>query len=924
MSSPPLRFDAVLGKISNALDENARRVIKQFLSRSTPSKSGGSGPLTARELVSVFDNMDVEVSREEIQFVMDEMGVDTISFEQLLQVADVLSEVDATIQEPMSKEPEQAHNIDEFMSTPIPNPINADSHSEEEMDEGTEGTSESSTHAHDDTHAPDLDMQKREDEEQQKRLQEDIRAIEYPWNYNDVGGEALGSNQEDHHFAEPINSGGDLRHESGPVSPIDPVVYAGGGDEHSPVWSHVARKDARENYRTTREDVAQNENMLRQLLHNVDSHVASSEPAQQQRQLHKAAVVLQRAWRNSRRPKHPVGEKASKERGQSSLNPSMSGPLSSAFFARFAADKDAIATKIQRWWRRNAATKIFRLLRRSAQRQPTSTPLQPTFNRGANRTAQDVSPRTANQVFGKYGTPDQESLDRPTANSGEHSAAGYTVTANSSAPTSFVSRGSTATTVPYGHTNSMSTAATNQTPEEASRQSTQTRISTNNNGFEIAIDASPTQSGAAHTFEEVNAIGDDASTVAASRQYLIQGNGSDGSVDGDAETVESPRGRWRQHASRVLDSVADDASTSGGGDHDYEDGIDEESGYTVDDRKKPQFSQWASPDVLGLKNALERAGLENSELRVALEKEKRAYEGLRSEMQDVVVRQQNAAKKAIARQKATTQLTLKNADEVIEQYHKKAMEAATETERLSLRVESLTQALEAQRSACDELRKELKAQEEQTLNAKSDHRMLELRLTTATEQVEQKMDENVSMEKRIEELEAKILESKEENGTLAQELEDAQYHNKVSTRTIDHLNEETTQQKNEILDLREEAGQLLASRDILASENAKLDAQLQALQSFAQEQSATIQKFGTEKVQMAAELASLHKDYQEKKAACDDSAVVQHNLAQDAQALARDKEAAQKLADKRKIQLDQARRELDELRKSVSSVVVRL
>jgi hypothetical protein len=43
--------------------------------------------------------------------------------------------------------------------------------------------------------------------------------------------------------------------------------------------------------------------------------------------------------------------------------------------------------------------------------------------------------------------------------------------------------------------------------------------------------------------------------------------------------------------------------------------------------------------------------------------------------------------------------------------------------------------LEAQRQACEQLRNELKSQEEKTLNTKADNRMMELRLKTAEEQV---------------------------------------------------------------------------------------------------------------------------------------------------------------------------------------------
>jgi hypothetical protein len=47
----------------------------------------------------------------------------------------------------------------------------------------------------------------------------------------------------------------------------------------------------------------------------------------------------------------------------------------------------------------------------------------------------------------------------------------------------------------------------------------------------------------------------------------------------------------------------------------------------------------------------------------------------------------------------------------------------------------------------------------------------------------------------------------------------------VTVRTVDHLNEETTEQKSELVELREENARLLAARDILMSENAKVKKQ---------------------------------------------------------------------------------------------------
>ena len=57
--------------------------------------------------------------------------------------------------------------------------------------------------------------------------------------------------------------------ESADISPIDRVVFQGGGDDSSPVWSHVARHDAGDRLQAARSTVKDNEEMLRALLHKV-------------------------------------------------------------------------------------------------------------------------------------------------------------------------------------------------------------------------------------------------------------------------------------------------------------------------------------------------------------------------------------------------------------------------------------------------------------------------------------------------------------------------------------------------------------------------------------------------------------------------------------------------------------------------------
>ena len=390
----PMEFDAVLSKISKSLDQHARSAIKSFLRRTTPSKNGGSGPLSAQELVNVFVNMDVELSEQEIQFVMDEMGVDTISFEQLLQVADVLSEVDAAtapdvedyadnnddrnnarpeeaVQTPQREREETDPDFDQktirgIIDGSIANPIRAhDEYGSGSIEEtrtqdvntasntnGNERFRELSDEATSEDATEDLDP---DDEEQmQRRLTNDMKHIEFPWNYNDVG---IQSDDDDNHnnynnnrghlSSEPSRSDGastasgrfeshppntkfktdremdarprefdpqqhpslhsnvarepsahsdvDEGNSVGDISPINPVVYEGGGDDGSPVWSHVARRDAQDAYKATRSTVEENEDMLRSLLKEVDAK--TSEAAQAKLSEKEAALLIQRTAR---------------------------------------------------------------------------------------------------------------------------------------------------------------------------------------------------------------------------------------------------------------------------------------------------------------------------------------------------------------------------------------------------------------------------------------------------------------------------------------------------------------------------------------------------------------------------------------------------------------------------------------------------
>ena len=88
-------------------------------------------------------------------------------------------------------------------------------------------------------------------------------------------------------------------------------------------------------------------------------------------------------------------------------------------------------------------------------------------------------------------------------------------------------------------------------------------------------------------------------------------------------------------------------------------------------------------------------------------------------------------------------------------------------------------------------------------------------------------------------------------------------------------------------------------------------------QQFAQEQSATLQTIGAQKVELASRLAELHKDFKQQRAAADNGAVVNHALAKDAEALAEGKQRAERQVEQLKEKLGAAREELQELRKCV-------